>query len=196
MKTTPFTRWILTLVISVFMLGGCAPGPVGLDDNGLTAEPAAATEQHTAEPTEAAAEDEASEEPTAAPDVAPATDEAPTDSGEEEPMTSVPNGASGAAAPADLISSIVTDLAGRLGIDASQIAVVSATGVTWSDGSLGCPQPGQMYTQALVPGFQVILEAGGKQYDYHASERGGFKLCQGTGAGVPGVRPPGDDPTH
>jgi hypothetical protein len=34
-----------------------------------------------------------------------------------------------------------------------------------------------MYTQALVPGYRVILEAGGTQYDYHAGNRGSFVLC-------------------
>ena len=36
-----------------------------------------------------------------------------------------------------------------------------------------------MYTQALVPGYQIKLEAGGKQLDYHASESGTVKLCKG-----------------
>jgi hypothetical protein len=38
--------------------------------------------------------------------------------------------------------------------------------VTWSDGALGCPAPGRFYTQALVPGFRVQLEAGGERFDY------------------------------
>src|SRR5262245_43778973 len=33
------------------------------------------------------------------------------------------------------------DLAGRAGVAASQIVVVSATGVDWPDSALGCPQP-------------------------------------------------------
>lgn len=60
------------------------------------------------------------------------------------------------------------DLAKRLSVDAAQVTVVSSSEVTWSDGSLGCPEPGMNYTQALVPGFRVILEAAGKQYHYHS----------------------------
>jgi hypothetical protein len=30
-----------------------------------------------------------------------------------------------------------------------QREVVSAKAVTWSDGSLGCPEPGKLYTQAF-----------------------------------------------
>ncbi|MEJ1112243.1 MULTISPECIES: hypothetical protein [unclassified Kribbella] len=60
------------------------------------------------------------------------------------------------------------DLAKRLSVDAAQVTVVSSSEVTWSDGSLGCPEPGMSYTQALVPGFRVVLEAAGKQYHYHS----------------------------
>ncbi|GAB2650607.1 hypothetical protein [Kribbella swartbergensis] len=60
------------------------------------------------------------------------------------------------------------DLAKRLGVDAAQVTVISSTEVTWPDGSLGCPEPGMNYTQALVPGSRIILEAGGKQYHYHS----------------------------
>ena len=56
--------------------------------------------------------------------------------------------------------------------------MVSAEPKTWNDGSLGCPQPGQLYTQALVPGYQVILDANGKQMDYRATESGDVKLCE------------------
>ena len=41
----------------------------------------------------------------------------------------------------------------------ADIKVLSAEAVTWPDGSLGCPQPGMMYTQALVPGFRIVLQA-------------------------------------
>ena len=36
-----------------------------------------------------------------------------------------------------------------------------------------------MYTQALVPGYRIVLEAGGRELDYHASESGTIKLCEG-----------------
>jgi hypothetical protein len=34
-----------------------------------------------------------------------------------------------------------------------------------------------MYTQALVPGYQIVLRVGGETYDYHASEGGNSILC-------------------
>jgi hypothetical protein len=44
--------------------------------------------------------------------------------------------------------------------------LISATEQTWNNGSLGCPSPGGVYTQALVDGVQVIVEVDGVQYDY------------------------------
>jgi hypothetical protein len=61
------------------------------------------------------------------------------------------------------------------------MVVIRDQAVTWSDGSLGCPQPGVFYTQALVPGYWVVLQVGDQEYDYRASERGHFVLCEGGG---------------
>lgn len=69
------------------------------------------------------------------------------------------------------------DLAARLGVQPGQITVVSSEEVTWPDGSLGCPQPGMNYTQALVNGTRIVLAADGKQYHYHAGGRRGPFLC-------------------
>lgn len=79
--------------------------------------------------------------------------------------------------PQALLDQMIDELAAQSGIERQSIAVVSAEAITWNDGSLGCPKPGEFYTQALVPGYRVILEANGKQYNYHASEKGYFFLC-------------------
>jgi hypothetical protein len=76
-----------------------------------------------------------------------------------------------------VVAQAKADLAERLGIDAAQVTVVSSTSVTWPDGSLGCPKPGMHYTQALVEGSRTVLEAGGKQYDYHAGNGRPPFLC-------------------
>jgi hypothetical protein len=60
------------------------------------------------------------------------------------------------------------DLAGRLDIEPDQVDVVEAREVVWRDGSLGCPQPGRLYTQALVPGLCIRLGAEEKIYHYHS----------------------------
>ena len=46
--------------------------------------------------------------------------------------------------------------------------VEASRGVTWRDGSLGCPKPGMMYTQALVEGALIVLRLEGREYSYHS----------------------------
>lgn len=74
----------------------------------------------------------------------------------------------------------------RLGVDADQVGVAGFAEVTWSDGSLGCPQEGMMYTQALVPGYQLVLEVDGALASYHASKDGPFSYCASPVPPVPG----------
>ncbi len=67
------------------------------------------------------------------------------------------------------IERAISDLADRLEIDANEIELVEAQFVTWPDGALGCPEPGMMYTQALVPGYRVRLVANGNSHHYHGA---------------------------
>jgi hypothetical protein len=69
-----------------------------------------------------------------------------------------------------VVVAAVEDLAGRLGIEPDAVTVIDASAVTWPDGSLGCPEPGMMYTQVLVDGMLVVLEADGRQYEYHGGD--------------------------
>jgi hypothetical protein len=83
----------------------------------------------------------------------------------------------GGEVPAAFIEKLRAELAGQQSINPAEVKVVSAEAVTWPNGALGCPKPGEMYTQALVAGYRVELEAAGKRFVYHASEKGYFKLC-------------------
>jgi len=88
--------------------------------------------------------------------------------------------------PAALLDKIRAELAGERGVSAADVKVVSAQAVNWPNGALGCPKPGRMYTQAIVPGYRIELEAGGKRFTYHAATRGGYKRCDNAlGAMVP-----------
>jgi hypothetical protein len=64
------------------------------------------------------------------------------------------------------------DLATRLNIDPSVITVVSVEAVDWPDGCLGIQTPGVMCIMVITPGYRVILEAEGKQYEYHTNASG------------------------
>lgn len=81
-------------------------------------------------------------------------------------------------APATLRESIEADLEQRTGVARADFEYVRAEAVMWNDGSLGCPQPGMAYTQALVPGYWIVIRAGGAEFDYRAAESGYFVLCE------------------
>ncbi|MBN1260345.1 MAG: hypothetical protein JXB35_06650, partial [Anaerolineae bacterium] len=72
-------------------------------------------------------------------------------------------------------------------VDALQLVSVKAE--TWSDASLGCPQPGMVYAQVVTPGWRFIFEdAQGTRYDVRTTERPtSVVLCE------PGETAP-DDP--
>lgn len=80
--------------------------------------------------------------------------------------------------PAALLEEIVADAAGRANVDPDEVEITTAEAVTWSDGSLGCPQPGMMYTQALVPGYRVVVTAGGQTLNFHAAQSGDYRFCE------------------
>jgi hypothetical protein len=87
-----------------------------------------------------------------------------------------------------MLEQVVADAASGAGVDPSDVRVVTAESVTWSDGSLGCPEPGMMYTQALVPGYRVVVEIDGGELHFHASESGDLAFCEDP-------QPPVDDGT-
>src|SRR5687767_13143942 len=60
------------------------------------------------------------------------------------------------------------DLAGRIGVSEREIQFVSADSKTWSDASLGCPEPGTQYAQAQVPGWVLTFRQGERLFTYHA----------------------------
>ena len=73
---------------------------------------------------------------------------------------------------------VLADLAGRLDGDIDP-SVVTAEAMTWNDGAWGCPEEGQMYTQAIVEGFQVVVEVDGEEFDYR-SDGQAVRLCDPT----------------
>ena len=82
------------------------------------------------------------------------------------------------ALPPELLAEILSAGADEAGVEEDAVEVVVAEAVTWSDGSIGCPEPGMMYTQALVPGYRVVLEVDSRQLNFHATEAGDFQFCE------------------
>ncbi|TQL66696.1 hypothetical protein FB381_0560 [Nocardioides albertanoniae] len=76
------------------------------------------------------------------------------------------------------VAEAIADLSKRQGVKSEEITVVSNDKVTWRDGSLGCPEPGKMYTMALTEGVRVVLETAGKQFEYHGGKSGSVVFCE------------------
>ncbi len=76
-----------------------------------------------------------------------------------------------------LVRDVKLDLGRRLGVDIGEIELGEVASATWPDFSLGCPRPGQVYGQAIVPGYRITLTAGGREYVYHTDARTRFVIC-------------------
>lgn len=89
--------------------------------------------------------------------------------------------------PATVVDEAVADLALRFGIDPAAIDVLDARRVTWRDGSVGCPEVGLVYTQALVPGSLVVLRIADASFSYHAADGAPVFYCPTPQAPVEGA---------
>jgi hypothetical protein len=88
-----------------------------------------------------------------------------------------------------IVAAVRADAAQALGLaDGGAALTLAVEAVTWGDGSLGCPQPGMRYTQALVPGWRVVVRDGAREWVYHASRRGAWLWCP---PGLAHAPPPG-----
>lgn len=79
--------------------------------------------------------------------------------------------------PQELMDRVFAAAEDETGTDRSDMTVVRAESVIWADGSLGCPEPGVMYTQATVVGYWVELAVGEQTLDYRLSSGGQIRLC-------------------
>lgn len=62
---------------------------------------------------------------------------------------------------------VVADAAKRFNVAANAVVLARAEEVTWNDASLGCPEHGQMYAQARVPGYRIEARAQAGLLVYH-----------------------------
>lgn len=168
-------------MVSMLLLAACGPGV------SPEVEPDTAPVEATAVPTNAAEPYPAPEEPAVTTDTAyPAqvdastlTPQAGDDAPQEAPKPGVPD-------QGQALSQMVSgDLAQRLGIDISDIVLLSQEAVDWSDSALGCPAPGMNYLQVITPGYKITLQAEGETYTFHTNEGDFFVLCGPKGEPIP-----------
>lgn len=103
----------------------------------------------------------------------------PTPTSGRPPFQSMPPlnpSSSPTTASAAQLTAITNDLAGR-GVT-GELKVLKAIATTWNDGSWGCPEAGKLYTQALVPGTQIVVSVAGQSYDYRFGTGDALRLCE------------------
>lgn len=76
------------------------------------------------------------------------------------------------------VAAALQDAATHLGVAASEISVQQVEAREWGDSSLGCPQPGILYSQIVTPGFLIVINSRGKQLEYHSDTRARVVLCR------------------
>jgi len=174
----------IKILIGITLLGvlivGCvgrspaAPSPTALaDDPTADVSPTVEViEEETEQETATAAPKEVPLTPTAEPTCTCAPAPKATETVEATPVV-ITGGEK-----EEMIEKVKADLASRLGISEDEISVVSAEAKTWSDSSLGCPEEGMSYMQVLTPGYHIILEYDGVQYDYRTGDMGRILLCE------------------
>lgn len=170
--TAPAPALALLLALAL-TLAGCGESGSGPEDT--TDAAGATTSAPTAEDGTAAAPAPTSDDEDSATMDRPTPLPAPSDpfgSG-ELPLGPVPEAVT---QRADVQDAVATE-AKRSGVDVAQVGIAGYADVTWNDGSIGCPEPGQMYTQALVPGHHLVLEVDGTYLSYHAAQGQDFFYC-------------------
>jgi hypothetical protein len=94
--------------------------------------------------------------------------------------------------PEAILGPILNEAAKLANVPPQQLVIVRAEAVVWNDGSLGCPEPGMEYTQALVNGYWVVINATERTYDFRVGRNGSFRLCP-QGRGHPPLPPDARD---
>ena len=79
----------------------------------------------------------------------------------------------------ELVLLAKADLRRRLGLPPTRdLQVISAQVVSWPNGAIGCPRPGQSYTQSIVTGARVEFRHTGASYYYHGRGLQPLALCE------------------
>lgn len=106
-----------------------------------------------------------------------------TATGEERGRIGMARVSTGEAAPWELVSpaddgwrvwqpQVVLDVVNDAGPGATIIEVEE---VDWPDACLGAPEPDEVCSQIVTPGYRIIVERDGKRIEYHAARVSGFR---------------------
>jgi hypothetical protein len=150
---------IPALMLTLAACGQALPSTSQPTASGATAQPIATS---APAPTEAPAPT-AAPSATSAPTAMPTATSAPTTTADQPTPTD--SGAS-VRPPDALILAAQLRLAQHLGVPANSLMLQSANQKDWPDGALGCPQPGQLYPQVVIPGFLLVFSNSAQTQTY------------------------------
>lgn len=74
--------------------------------------------------------------------------------------------------PRPVAKAVLRDLARKQGIFTSQLQIIDYSQQTWRNGCLELPQSDEICTQALVPGWRIVVSNGKQNWVYHTNNNG------------------------
>jgi len=100
----------------------------------------------------------------------PQATEQPANQNDSYPNPSYPSEPTGNLTPAQ--QAAIATLSETLNLSPGKITLISTETVEWRDGCLGVNRQGTFCTQAIVPGYKIILEADKNLYEVHTNKDG------------------------
>lgn len=177
------SRWLMVGLLILGLAAACSPA-AEQSENSITPT----LEAYPAETTEDAADPQVPvqtpdgtlvDAPPSAVDLDELLEEEPEDEEilEEMPQPGLPN----RPRPA-VVNRIVFALTGHLanyaGVPRRDVELVAIERMSWGSTALGCPAPDTAYSEVVVEGWLVTLEAAGETYTYHTEGLARFVLCE------------------
>jgi hypothetical protein len=74
--------------------------------------------------------------------------------------------------PAQVAIAVRRDLSSKTQIPIGKLRITGATAQDWPDGCLGLPQPEEVCTLAILPGWRVVVSDGSRNWVYRTNNNG------------------------
>ncbi|HIK03247.1 MAG TPA: hypothetical protein IGS40_00790 [Trichormus sp. M33_DOE_039] len=74
--------------------------------------------------------------------------------------------------PRSVANAVLQDISRREGIAINKLKITDYSRQTWRNGCLELPKPDELCTQALVPGWRVVVTHGRQKWVYHTNNTG------------------------
>ena len=87
--------------------------------------------------------------------------------------------------PYSVAKAVLQDAQGRLTLPTSELRILQVEQQTWSDACLGLASPGQVCTQALIPGWRVTVNGKTQILVYRTNDSGSQVRVEETVTGPP-----------